>query len=395
MISGTPGLDLSSLVKAVLRESRPITISPTAGYELEVQPSRLVRQLATMREGRFTEHTIPPSAYSRMFETAAGRRAVNTIGNESRTLDAISALSVEAVLYYLEERWGFASDSSAFGRRFLAIAGQPHEPPTLLVLDPTLSDVSLSRRLTDEIDIEPQGLISSLQRLRRVMRHSSDTDALASIADDSFEAAIDYLWIAQPEVVLTRRPRMVPLCSPSPFVEVTCGSATSSVGVFCRDADGALGVSACFHGTGPVGTPVTVAGMPTNVKRADGLQDIVFLPLDNSFAIPRLCGKAGVRNTTAPSEAEKVSFEGAGTGARVHTRVAGHDAGILRKRRTVQLRVQTPPDTNNGDSGSALIDDCDRVVAFAFERTGIGEYPEFTDWIWADNALAALGLTPV
>jgi hypothetical protein len=393
MISGAPGLDLSSLVRRVLRDTRQMR--PDRG--IEMRPSRLVQHLATMRRLQEPAHMFPPAinAYGRLFGTRTGSRAASDIGNESRTLDAISTLSIEALLYYLEERWGFTTDSSAFGRRFLAVAGLPDDPPTLLVLDPTLSDVSLSRRLTDEVNIEPEGLVSAFQRLRRVVRQSAD-DALAVVmADESFDAAIDLLWISQPEIILTCRPRMVPLCAPSPHVPVHRGTEVSSVGVFCRDADGALGVTACLHGTGPVGTPVTVGGISSSVKRADTVQDIVFIPIDEDYAIPSLCGRAGVRSASAPSEAEKVSFEGAGTRTKVNTRVAGHDAGILRKRRTVQLRVQTPPDTNNGDSGAALIDADDRVVGFGFERTGVGEYPEFTDWIWADNALAALGLNPV
>jgi S1-C subfamily serine protease len=101
-----------------------------------------------------------------------------------------------------------------------------------------------------------------------------------------------------------------------------------------------------------------------------------------------------VRSTLAPSEAEQVSFEGAGTGARVSTRVKSHDAGILRKRSTIQLKVQTPADTNTGDSGSALVDHDDCVIGFGFERTAPGDFPELTDWIWAANALDSLGLTP-
>jgi hypothetical protein len=75
--------------------------------------------------------------------------------------------------------------------------------------------------------------------------------------------------------------------------------------------------------------------------------------------------------------------------------VQSHDAGLLRRRPGVQLKVQTRPDTDRGDSGSALIDADDRVVGFAFEKTAFDDWPQFTDWIWAANALDALGLTPL
>jgi hypothetical protein len=169
----------------------------------------------------------------------------------------------------------------------------------------------------------------------------------------------------------------------------------STVGVFCRDADGELGASACWHGTGPAGTPVEVAGTASVVKLASAAQDIVFIPLDAGYPVPPLRGRAGVRTQRAPSQAEQVTFDGAGSGGLVSTRVQSHDAGILRRRASVQLKVQTPADTNPGDSGAALVDGDDRIVGFGFERTGLGEYPEFTDWIWADNALAALDLSPI
>jgi hypothetical protein len=56
------------------------------------------------------------------------------------------------------------------------------------------------------------------------------------------------------------------------------------------------------------------------------------------------------------------------------------------------LKLQTDADTDQGDSGCALRDENDRVLGFAFERTAYDDYPQFTDWIWAANALRALNL---
>jgi hypothetical protein len=208
------------------------------------------------------------------------------------------------------------------------------------------------------------------------------------------EAIAELLWVSQPEVILSRRPKMVPLSAPAPHLAIRSGGKVSTEGIVCKDHAGDLGVTACFHGTGAVGTPVTIAGLAGVVKHADPVQDIVFIPMPAGWAKPPVYGLAGVRSTLAPSEAEQVSFEGAGTGARVSTRVKSHDAGILRKRSTIQLKVQTPADTNTGDSGSALVDHDDRVIGFGFERTAPGDFPELTDWIWAANALDSLGLTP-
>jgi hypothetical protein len=333
-------------------------------------------------------------AYSRLFGTPTGTQAAQTIGNESRTLDVLSSFSLEVLLDYLEERWGFTMGPAGFGRRYLAVGGSPADSPTLLVLDPTLADVSQSRRLTDEIDLDPQGLIAAFERLRpSIGKIDSRLEGLFS--QNNAQLAVEILLISQPEIVLSRRPRMEPLCAPSPYIPVSSGLELSTAGVFCRDANGDLGVTACFHGTGPIGTQVSVGGVPALVKLADPVQDVVFIPLGPAYVIPNTCGRAGIRTSRAPSEAEPVAFEGAGSQARITTWVKSHDAGILRKRPTVQLKLQTPHNTNSGDSGSALIDEDDRIVGFGFERTGLGEFPEFTDWIWADNALSALGLTPI
>jgi len=261
-------------------------------------------------------------------------------------------------------------------------------------MDPTISDVSQSRRLTNEIELDPDAIISTFDDLRpRIREFHPGLGAALSGLDAN--AAMEFLWISQPEVILSRRPRMIPLCAPTPYVEVKSGTEYSSVGIFCRDKNGQLGVTACYHGTGPVGTSVDVGSVHSTVTAADVIQDIAFIPLDSSYVMPQLKGLTGVRTARARSQAEPVTFEGAGTRQPTPSRIQSHDAGILRTRPTVQLKVQTPADTNKGDSGSALLDSDDRVVGFAFERTGIGEFPELTDWIWASNALKALDLTPV
>ncbi len=380
MVEGRPGLDVSALVRGVLDTPNTRT------------PSRLSHRLSGIR-GRSPTPGLQLDAYGRLFGTTTGSRLANLIGNESKTLDTISSLSLELLFDYLERKWG-SSTGNGF-RRFLAVPGAATEPPALLILDPAIADVAQSRRLTDEVEIDPDGLVAAFTHIRPFLQKRFDDHLIALLDEVGAKGAVDLLWISQPEIVLTRRPRMVPLSAPVPHIPTMRGIELSTAGVFCRDAGGALGITACFHGTGPIGTQVTVGGIAAQVKLADPVQDIVFIELPPSYTFPALWGQGGVRGKQAPSEAEPVAFEGAGTLARVDTRVKSHDAGILRQRPTLQLKVQTPADTNRGDSGSALIDASDRVLGFAFERTGIGEFPELTDWIWADNALRALGLTPL
>ena len=60
-----------------------------------------------------------------------------------------------------------------------------------------------------------------------------------------------------------------------------------------------------------------------------------------------------------------------------------------------QSTIETPAVVNRGDSGCALLDRDDKVLGFAFRRTGYGAAIEFADWIWAANAMAALELEPL
>jgi hypothetical protein len=211
-------------------------------------------------------------------------------------------------------------------------------------------------------------------------------------------ALAEMFLIAQPKIVLTRRPRMIPLCVPSPHMRVARVAPPemiSTAGVLCRDADGDLGVTACYHGTGPVGTEVTVGADKFRIKHADKVQDIVFIPLGNQFKLPPMVGLSGVLDDREPAKADRVIFDGVVNHNRM-TRIFGTDAGLLRARPNIMLKLQTDPDTDQGDSGSALLDyeHKEKVLGFAFGRTDYNDYPQFTDWIWAANALRALQLIP-
>jgi len=382
MIEGTPGLDLAALVQGVLAEGP----GPGALHGIE----RLFRGPMG-----FAGPQVERNPYARLFHTHTGSTVAAAVGNESKTLDALSSLSIELMLEYIEENTEATWARSRPERRFLAVPGLPTKPPVLLILDPGVAEVSQSRRVTDDVQFDTLRMVVAFDRLRPVIHEVAGERVAGAFSGIGPEAAIQLMWISQPEVVVTRLPKMVPLCAPSPHLAVRCATEVSSVGIFCKDSEGELGVSACYHGTGPVGTPVTVGAVASAVKHTDSVQDIVFIPLPVGNPSPRVYARKGVRGRPAPSEAEPVTFDGAGTKRKVTTYIKSHDAGILRNRRTLQLKVQTPADTNSGDSGSALVDQDDRVVAFGFERTGLGEFPELTDWIWAANALSALGLTPV
>ncbi len=236
-----------------------------------------------------------------------------------------------------------------------------------------------------------------LERAEAQLRGRGATRRGASRFEDMMfrtgpDALLAALWIARPEVIVARMPAMMPLNCPSPALEVRSAAESSSVGMFCRDAAGIVGFTACHHGTGPVGTSIELGGLPTEVIHAHAVQDIVFAPLPENYVVPNCAhGLAGIRRNRAPAQNDLATFEGCTSGHR-NIVVTSHDAGLLRQRASVQLKVQTTAELNQGDSGSALIDEDDRVMAFAFERTAIDEPIQFADWIWAANAFDALGL---
>lgn len=338
---------------------------------------------------------VATDPFGRLFESPIGQAALSIIGNESATLAQIGTFAAESLAASLmlmpgrqaRRSHGFWTDETV---RTLVVAAPPglNVAPTVLVLDPAADREP--QRVTSEVGVVPE-LIGDLHTALDSPQNAQGVGRM--LFDSGPEGVLAAMWIARPEVIIARLPAMVSLACPSPALEVRCGTERSSVGMFCRDADGVAGATACLHGTGWIGTAVTLGGMPTVVKHANAVQDIVFLPLPDGYVVPNFAnGVAGVRRDRAPAQNDPAAFDGCTSGSR-QTVVSSHDAGLLRNRPTLQLKVQTPADVNRGDSGSALIDEHDRVMAFAFERTDFEARIQFADWIWAANALDSLGLT--
>jgi len=330
-----------------------------------------------------------PHPMDRMFGTRMGQESMRIIGNESRTLEALQRISLEIMARALHQSGQVKADE-----RLLAVPGRNGRPSVLMRLSPSVENAENSRVVSDEMDLPlPMLLDTGMMEMVDEAVPSPEAAALRSIQSAGPEALAQLFLVAQPEIVLTRRPRMIPLCVPSPHMEVKAGGQLSTAGVLCVDASGELGVTACYHGTGPVGTPVTVGGESSQVKLANPVQDTVFIPLRDRSLVKAMIGAAGVRQEREPARADPARFDGA-VNHDQRTRIFSTDTGLLRARPTIMLKLQTDADTDQGDSGCALLDEDDRVLGFAFERTAYDDYPQFTDWIWAANALRALNLTP-
>src|SRR5438093_267003 len=156
MIEGTPGLDLSALVQGVLAEGP----GPGALHGIE----RLFRGPMG-----FAGPQVERNPYARLFHTHTGSTVAAAVGNESKTLDALSSLSIELMLEYIEENTEATWARSRPERRFLAVPGLPTKPPVLLILDPGVAEVSQSRRVTDDVQFDTLRMVVAFDRLRPVI----------------------------------------------------------------------------------------------------------------------------------------------------------------------------------------------------------------------------------
>lgn len=329
------------------------------------------------------------SPKDRMFNTKLGQSAIDIVGDKLETLKilewASSELIAESLLITMTAR---ASD------RIIIMPSFDETPAVVMILSPDINNVDSSKVISDEIDLPLTMFERIINQLASPMDESPTGKVMHYIAQGGQPALAELFLITKTEVILSRRPRMIPLCVPSPYMTVRAEAEKSTAGIFCRDQDGEFGITACYHGTGPNGTRVMVEGVESFVKYANEVQDTVFIPLDeNAVDLSRIKGRGGVLADRQPSPSDYVQFDGAAN-QNCTTRILGADRGLLRARTSLQLKIQTDPDTDQGDSGSALIDQEDRVLGFAFERTAYDDHPQFTDWIWAANALRALKLTP-
>jgi len=393
--------DVLGIAMARVRVTRPVSTpsfgaAGESGVSIDKEMSRAIGFRRSISQGPRSRggSELSPDPMTRMFGTKVGPRVARDIGNEGRTLNALQRLSLEVMAEALR-----ISDQIKNDDRLLVIPGETGRAPVLMVMSPRVASADDSRIISDEANLPLSVLQAGLKETVDATGGLPEVAAFWNVMDGGAEALAELFLISQPEIVLTRRPRMIPLCVPLPHAEVQSQGMVSTVGVFCLDADGEFGVTACFHGTGPVGTPVTVlrkgsqVKCASQVKRASQVQDMVFIPLSDRSIVGSMIGVTGVRQDREPARADYARFDGA-TNQNRSTRIFSTDTGLLRSRPTIMLKLQTDPDTDQGDSGCALRDDGDRVMGFAFERTAYDDYPQFTDWIWAANALRALELTP-
>ncbi|MER8650953.1 hypothetical protein [Mesorhizobium sp. M0586] len=280
---------------------------------------------------------------------------------------------------------------SAAARRFVVLLDEHSDAlRSVVVLDPNFHS-------TTPIVISPGKYmplfeypdVATLERMRKV---SSD------LICDPVSLA-EAIWIAQPSVIVASAPKMIKTCVPRPPWSAVSGREKSTVGALARDAGGRLGVTVCFHGSGPIGTQVKIGNDPDfyegEVAKASEVMDTCFVPIGDNWRPNAVCGVAGLLAERAPGRAESHHFFGFQQQGPKYTKVIATDWGVPFPFKGRQLCIQTAPDTNHGDSGSALLNADDKLVGFAFQRTPYGgaSVVDFADWIWAPSALNELELT--
>lgn len=323
-------------------------------------------------------------------------------GSASRTFESLAkgnrtvAWSLAATSFWqafidspsFEKRLGSAGKSPD-AERLLVCHGSNNPRLDLLVFDPTHNGsepiVARAEPLVGDLVAGSQ-IFTKRTGVTKRYQNLMQRAALESSASQSF----GILVTAPPRKQLTR-------CPSPPWTVEAVGNAgapggPSSAGVVARNDKNQVGVTAALHALASAKT-ARVEGREGEVVSEDNISDSCFIAVENC-ALPPTHGLAGPLRGLTPRVLDPVRFEGIGSRG-VSTFVIGWSPDLPCVLPYSQLKILTKPDTVPGDSGSALIDSGDRILGFAFYRTGFGEPIEFAAWIWADSVFSAHHLSMI
>jgi hypothetical protein len=207
-------------------------------------------------------------------------------------------------------------------------------------------------------------------------------------------AAVEAAFGSRPQafsVVVSGGAAPVPTAAPSPSWKITepMGSVDSTAGVAVLDKTRRSGVTAALHAIGAASS-VTVNGSPGTVVATSALTDSCFI--ETTQTPGNFPGNRGPLVNILPRGNQSATFDGVTSGLQ-KTNIDGWDRGLPYITTFNQLHNYTPPITNTGDSGAALVTDDDFVSGFAFERSPpVGAVVEFSSWVWAHAVYERLSL---
>lgn len=195
--------------------------------------------------------------------------------------------------------------------------------------------------------------------------------------------------------VLAAKPDLDPTGVPDPAVNVLDlnSDREARAGLVLRH-NGQLYATSAMHTFSGIGSKARVGSADGEVIREDIITDSCLIQLDEDPQLPLLQGFAGVMRGILPPLGEPAWF-GRPDDGRINTVVQMADMSILSPQQNFASKIYTLADTRNGDSGVALLDTSNRVLGFAVYRTGISARLPFSQWIYAEQSLAALGMLDV
>lgn len=249
---------------------------------------------------------------------------------------------------------------------------------------------------------------SDIQRAFHIWRNQFGIKDIAVRLDNNYELSqafgipniitsediIDYMRYQDPALFFVQRPGSMytGCCSPVPGHGVSFtaeGTARASVGVYARRY-GKLGITLPMHIFKKLSLVSRrqhcyVQGNKVTIVSFDAISDSCFAVFDDqSISIPADKRLRGCLSGITPRNYEDCYFEALGAG-RQNTNIIGWSPDIPFVQPYSQLKILTKPDTNPGDSGTALYNNDEQVLGFSFYRTGLGDKVEFSAWIWADS----------
>lgn len=177
-------------------------------------------------------------------------------------------------------------------------------------------------------------------------------------------------------------------------VGINQNPSTSSVGVITTNRSGRYGATLCYHdfmnisGFG-LGSTVYIDGKEAVIESIHKISDSCFATFKKqNLNIQSYKYNNGPLRNVGPGINLPVHFSGLTSGSQ-STIIQAIDpsipfikpsSGIIN-----QQKVYTPPSSQPGDSGAALIDAQDNVIGFATYRTGFGAIVPFSVWVWAEE----------
>lgn len=336
-------------------------------------------------------------------------RLAGAIGDDRLTTQLASIFFFQSYIGSRAFQWkmqppkpGPAGESGAI---YVVRHGKRWPRHDLLVFDPNLSRGEVTET---EVEVSPADLRNGWPRFHRsYLKGTPIPEWLSGLRhEDIPEIAIEAMKAQRYSVIAMRPPKIVSTASasrtrqaapqvPSPALGVSAQAARkplSTVGVIAAAEGGRNGVTTALHALRgeSCDNRVFVEDTAGAILSRDVITDSCFIVIRNS-KLPRGRRARGPLTNLSPRRLDETWFDGVVSGRKT-TYVEGWTVELPFWVPGIQSRIITPPVTEPGDSGAALVDQEGYILGFAFYRTGFNARGAHSGWIWAASVFAALHL---